>query len=80
MKGNAGECQGNVQEWRQSARGTQGNAGEYSGIQGNASGTYGSWCKVPGECWGCRGMPGIHMGVGVECQRNAGDYQGNARE
>ena len=52
MKGNAGECQGHVQEWRQSARGTQGDAGEYRGIQGNARGTYVSGCKVPGECWG----------------------------
>ena len=25
-------------------------------------------------------MPGERMGVGVQCQRNAGDYQGNARE
>ena len=101
MKGNAGECQVNVQEWRQSARGMQGNAAEYRGLQGNARGTYGSGCKVPEECWGmqwkarvmhgsgcklpgecreCRGMPGIRMGVGVECQRNEGDYQGNARE
>ena len=33
------------------ARVTQGNAGEYMRIQGNARGTYGSGCKVPGECW-----------------------------
>ena len=72
------KCQGNqlnVKEWVQSAWEMQGNAGE---CQGNV------WeCKLPGECrecWGCRGMPGIRMGVGVECQRNAGDYQGNARE
>ena len=30
----------------------QGNAGEFRGIQGNARVTYGSGCKVPGECWG----------------------------
>ena len=55
MKGNAGECQGNIRVWMQSARGTQENAGELRGIQGNARGTYGSGCKVPGE----------RMGVGV---------------
>ena len=54
MKGNAGEGQGN-EEWRQSSRGTQGNAGGHRGIQGNASGTYGSGCKVPGECWKMQG-------------------------
>ena len=74
MKGNAGECQGNVSEWRQSARGMQGNAGEYRGIQGNtgeyrgiqwnASGTYGSGCKVPGVC---RELPGDCKGAGVKC-------------
>ena len=52
MKGNAGECQVNVRECRQSARGMQGNAGEYREIQGNDRRTYGSWYKVPGECWG----------------------------
>ena len=79
MKGNAGECQGNVQEWRQSARGTQRNAGECRGIQGNARGTYESGCKVPGECWG---MPQQRMGV-VQCQGNAGnagECQGNIWE
>ena len=39
-QGNAGECQRNVLYWVQSARGMQGNAKE----------TYGSECKVPGEC------------------------------
>ena len=79
MKGNAGECQGNVQEWRQSAGGTQGNAGEYSGIQGNASGTYGVGAKYQGNAGECRGMPGERMVVGLNCQgnaRNAGEYQG----
>ena len=49
----------------------KGNAGEYRGIQGNARGTYGSGCKVPGECWECRWMPRERMGVGVNCQGNA---------
>ena len=93
MLENAGKCQGNIWEWVQTARGMQGNvrqwvqcqgnAEECRGIQGNARETYGSECKLLGECrecWGRRGMPGIRMGVGVECQRNAGDYQGNARE
>ena len=66
MHGNAGECQANVWECKVPgecrgmtgkyesggcARVTQGNAGEYRRIQGNARGTYGSGCKVPGECW-----------------------------
>ena len=61
----------------------QGNAGECRGIQGNARGTYGSGCKVPGECWDCRGMPRERMGVGVNCQGNAGnagECQGNVWE
>ena len=36
------------------ARVTQGNAGEYRGIQGNARGTYGTGAKCQrnaGECW-----------------------------
>ena len=49
-------------------------------MQWKARGTHGSGCKLPGECRECREMPGIRMGVGVECQRNEGDYQGNARE
>ena len=67
MKGNARECQGNVWEWVQSARGMLGNAGECQGkvwewmqtargMQENARGTDGSECKVPGEC---RRMTGI---------------------
>ena len=57
----------------------QGNAGEcreyrgMQGIQGNARGTYGSGCKVSGECWECRGMPRERMRVGVNCQGNAGN-------
>ena len=112
MKGNAGECQGNAEEYR--------------GIQGNARGTCGSGCKMPSECWGmlgkagirqenvqkwvqsvrgiqgnargtywssgnkgpgnageCSAMPGERMGVGVNCQGNAGnagECQGNVWE
>ena len=61
----------------------QRNAGEFRGIQGNARGTYGSGCKLPGECGECRGMPGGRMGVGVNCQGragNAGECQGNVCE
>ena len=42
MQGNLGECQGNIWECVQSAK----------RMQGNAKGTYGSGCKVPGECQG----------------------------
>ena len=48
-------------------------------MQGNARGTYGSGCKVPGEY---RAMPVKHMGVGAvsgECwgiQGIAGEYRG----
>ena len=78
-KGNLGECQGNVWEWVQSAR----------GMEGNPMRMYGSGYKLPGECMGmgvgakcpgnageCRGMqrmPGERMGVGVTCQGNAGE-------
>ena len=56
MKGNARECQGNVWEWVQIARGMLGNARE---CQGNR------WeCKLPGEC---RGITGESTGVGVKC-------------
>ena len=48
MKGNAGECQGNVQEWRQSARGTQENAGEYREMPGEHMGV-GANCQ--GNVW-----------------------------
>ena len=33
------------------------------GMEGNDRVTYGSGCKVPGECRGIRGMPGECMGV-----------------
>ena len=66
MKGNAKECQGNVRERMQIAR----------GMQGNARGMYGSGCKVTGECKGnvceskvpkeCRGMTESTR-VGVKC-------------
>ena len=49
-------------------------------MQGNARGTYGSGCKVPGDY---RGMSGELMGVGVNCLGNggnAGECQGNAWE
>ena len=76
MKGNAGECEGNIREWRQSARGTHGKAGEYRGIQVNARGTYGSGCKVPGECWGmqwkARGMHGSGCKLPGECMECRG--------
>ena len=42
-------------------------------MQGNARGTYGSVCKVPGEY---RAMPVELMGVGAKCQGNAGIYRG----
>ena len=69
--------QGNAKltwEWVQCARGMQGNDGKY---QGNAKGTYGSGCKVPGE-W--RGIQFECMVVGVKCQGNAGECQGNVWE
>ena len=43
------------------------------GMQGNARGTYGSGCKVPGDY---RGMKGELMAVGAKCQWNAGEYKG----
>ena len=74
MLGNAGKCQGNVQEWVQSAR----------RIQGNARGTYwSSGYKGPGNAGECRGMPGERIGVGVNGQGNAGnagESQGNVWE
>ena len=48
------------------------------GMQGNARGTYGSGCKVPGECSGMQGNAREHMGVGAKCQGNAGECQENA--
>ena len=46
----------------------QGNDGKY---QGNAKGTYGSGCKVPGE-W--RGIQFECMVVGVKCQGNVWEW------
>ena len=49
-------------------------------MQGNARVTYGSGCKLPGEC---RGLPGERMVVGAKCQGNAGnagECQGNVWE
>ena len=74
------ECQGNVREWRQSARGTQGNAGKYREMPGERMGV-GAMCQ--GYAGECRGMPGERMGVGINCQRNAGiagECQGNVWE
>ena len=61
----------------------QGNTRECRRMQGNARGTYGSGCKVPGECRGmcvgakypgnageCRGMPGERKLVGGKCKGN----------
>ena len=65
--------QGNAKltwEWVQCARGMQGNDGKY---QGNAKGTYGSGCKVPGE-W---------KGIPLECMvvvKSAREMQVNVRE
>ena len=60
--------------------GMQGNAGEYRGIQGNDRGTYGSGCKVPGECWGIQGNARGKYGSGCklpgecrECRRMQGN-------
>ena len=61
------------------ARGTQENAGEYRGIQGNARGTYGSGCKVPAECWRMLGNVGICQGNVQEWVQSARGIQGNAR-
>ena len=51
MRGDAGECLGNVREWVLCTRGMP---GECMGVgamhQGNAMVMYGSGCKVPGEC------------------------------
>ena len=49
-------------------RGMQGNTVEH----GNAKGTYGSG-KCQGNAGECRVMPGQRMGVGANCQGNAGE-------
>ena len=59
---NAGECQGNVREWRQSARGMQGNAEKYREMPGERI-EVGAMCQ--GNAGDCRGMPGERMGVGA---------------
>ena len=71
-QGNAGECHSNVWEWC-SAKGMQ-------EMLGNARGTYGSGCKVPGECRGMQGNAREHMGVGAKCQGNAGECHSNVWE
>ena len=58
MKGDAKECQGNVQE----DANCQGNAGEYREMHVECMGV-GSKCQ--GNAGECRGMPGEHVGVGV---------------
>ena len=74
---NTGECQRNVWERVQSARGMLENAGicqgnvwkwvqTARGMQGNARGTYGSGCSargMHGNAGEFRGMPGKRMGV-----------------
>ena len=67
---------------QRNARGTYERTQIARGMQGNARGTYGSGCKVPGEC---RGMQGNAKETyrSVNCQvnaGNAGDYQWNTRE
>ena len=75
--------QGNARgtyEWRQSARGTQGNTGEYRGMTGERMGV---GAKCQGNDRECSGRPGERMGVGVNCQGNAGnagECQGNVWE
>ena len=69
----AGERQGNVWEWVQSAR----------GMQGNATGMYGSGCKVPEECRRMQGNAGECQGVygsGCKVPGECRAIQGNARE
>ena len=66
MKENAGECQGNIRVWMQSARGTQGNSGEYRGMPGERMG-------VGVNCQGKAGNAG-------ECQGNVCEWVFSARE
>ena len=52
MLGNAGICQGNVQEWVQSARGIQGMPGEPIGIVGTEGrGMLGNVGECQGNVW-----------------------------
>ena len=55
-------------------------------MQGNARGTYGCGCKVPGErrrmqgnSGEYKGMPGERMEVGAKCQGNAWEWVFSAR-
>ena len=49
-QGNAGECRAISGERTVVGAKCQRNARECTGMQGNARETYGSECKVPGEC------------------------------
>ena len=49
-QGNTGECRGMPGECTVVGAKCQRNSGECTGMQGNARETYGSECKVPGEC------------------------------
>ena len=64
MKGNTGECQGNIRVWMQSARGTQGNSGEYRGMPGERM-EVGAKCQ--GNAWewvySANGMQGTTRGM-----------------
>ena len=60
MKENAGECQGNIREWRQSASGTQGNAGEYR--------------EMPVECMGVGAKSQGNAGNAGECHGNVWEW------
>ena len=61
-------------------REAQGNEGEYREIKGNARGTYGSGCKVPGKCWGMqwktRGTHGSGCKLPGECRGMPGERMG----
>ena len=77
MKGNAGECQGNVREWRQSARGTQVNAGEYKEMPGERMGV-GAKCQGnagnAGDAKGTYGSGCKMPGECRECRGMTGTY------
>ena len=87
MQENAGEYQGNIRQWVQSARGMQGNAGECIGMQrngGDCQANVREWLQsargMQENAGECRRMPGERMGVGAMCQGNAGECQGNVLE
>ena len=64
----------------QSARGTQGNSGEYRGMPVERM-EVGAKCQ--GNAGECRGLPGERIGVCVNCQGkagNAGKCQGKVCE